>query len=366
MKAKYFQSSAWRFLLQSILAGSAAFSGSVTAQADATRDYTRYLETDYFDEYAWPRHFRIGALVGFNLEASFRMNGTFNVPGINPGPTGVSGVNHEYADGFVRVDASGNNDQSTWYWGYQNANQYDPVAETLTFTAINSYTASGQGSEKGDPEIGLDVAYGGHLFRWRRALVGWEFGFGYLPLEIKQMQGGTSTVDLTTHTYDVSGVVIPQAPYQGTYNGPGVLISDVASGGTMQSTVNLLSARTLDMTLFTFRLGPTLHWELHPRWAVAVSAGAAMGVVTGDAIFDDQLALASGPTTLRTTFGETELIYGGYFSATVMYHVEDHGDVYVGFQYMPLSDANFSSAGREARLNTSGAVYFMAGVNWPF
>src|ERR1041385_972660 len=56
----------------------------------------------------WSRHFRIGMLVGFNLKASFRLSGEFSVSGSQPGATNVSGLDHFYDDGYVRVDETGN------------------------------------------------------------------------------------------------------------------------------------------------------------------------------------------------------------------------------------------------------------------
>jgi hypothetical protein len=33
---------------------------------------------------------------------------------------------------------------------------------------------------------------------------------------------------------------------------------------------------------------------------------------------------------------------------------------------MPMSDATFSGAGREAKLDLGGQLYFSIGVSWPF
>src|ERR1017187_10992245 len=49
----------------------------------------------------WTRHFRIGAMVGFNISANFNTKGTFNIPGNNA-------ANGIYDNGYVRVDDTGN------------------------------------------------------------------------------------------------------------------------------------------------------------------------------------------------------------------------------------------------------------------
>src|SRR6478736_9428060 len=58
------------------------------------------------DEY-WPKHFRVGAMAGFNIKADFKMSGTFAVSGYNPGGV-FPGTDHVYDDGYVRVDELGN------------------------------------------------------------------------------------------------------------------------------------------------------------------------------------------------------------------------------------------------------------------
>ena len=60
------------------------------------------------------------------------------------------------------------------------------------------------------------------------------------------------------------------------------------------------------------------------------------------------------------------MVYGGYVTAALMYHAVEKGDFYVGVQYMPLSSMSVNGAGREARLNLAGGLYFSAGFNWPF
>jgi hypothetical protein len=157
--------------------------------------------------------------------------------------------------------------------------------------------------------------------------------------------------------------------YTGTEAGPGAKLNasatEEAGGPTVPGT--LTGTRTLDVTLYNFRFGPTLHWELHPRIAVAVSVGGAMGVINGELRFDESVMLSGGrQPNNRGSFSDTELVYGGYLAGKLMYHAVKNGDFYIGAQYMPLGSATFSGGGREAKLNMSGGIYISAGINWPF
>jgi hypothetical protein len=313
------------------------------------------------------RHFRLGAVVGLNMKAKFSMGGDFSVSGNNPGETGVPGVDHVYDDGFVKVDASGNNDGLTWNWGYQNSDQHQ--SGSLLFHASDGFTANQSSSVDAGPQPGIEIAYGGNIVQIKSALFGWEFGFAWLPIEIEDRATSPATVTRTTHSFDVSGVEkFPDAPYQGTFKGPGALISDIAQlegSDTLDGT--LTGSRTLDVSLYSFRLGPTLHWELHPKIAVAVSAGGAVGIISGDLKFNEMILLSDGSTTKnKGSSSSTEIVYGGYVAGTLMYHAVEHGDFYIGIQYMPLTDSTFKGPGREARLNLTGGIYVSAGINWPF
>ena len=314
------------------------------------------------------RHFRVGALVGINIKAEFKMSGQFNVSGSQPGTPGVTGVDHVYDDGYVRVDETGNAQGLTSYWGYQSASQYDPVAQTLTFHSAQSFTASGSAKSDDSPYLGLDVAYGGKIWRWGPTQIGWELGFGYLPIKIKDNQAVDADISRTVHSFDTGGILLPTAPYNGGASGIGPTIPDLATGLPDDATPGTITgSRTLEMSLFALRLGPLLHWELHPRWAVSLSAGPAFGYLDGDLSYDEIIVSPDGGSASnRGRTDGSEFVVGGYVGATLMFHAEEHGDFYIGVQYMPLGTATVSGGGREAQLDMSGAVYFTAGINWPF
>ena len=315
----------------------------------------------------WTRHFRIGALVGINIKADFKMNGQFDVSGSNPGAPGVGGVEHFYDDGYVRVDDTGNALGLTSYWGYRNGSQYDASAQTLTFHSAKSFTSSGSSRVDDSPYLGFDLAYGGNLWQSGRTRIGWEFGFGLLPIGIKDRQPMTTDIIRTVHSFDTGGIRLPTAPYNGGPSGIGPTIHDVATESSDSTSGTITGSRNLDMTLFVFRLGPLLHWELHPRWAVSLSAGPAVGLLSGELGFDEIVVSADGSSGRNTgKIGSSDVVFGGYVGATLMYHAVEHGDVFIGVQYLPLTSSTVSGSGREARLNMSGGMFFSAGFNWPF
>ena len=313
----------------------------------------------------WTRHFRIGALVGMNISAKFNESGVFNISGNNA-------ANGIYDDGYVREDQTGNAGGYTGYWGYNNASQYNAVAQTLSMHSTSSYSTSGSANDNGGPFPGFDMAYGDNLWYWKHARVGWELGFGLLPVSITDNHPMSATVNQSTYIFDTGGIVIPGAPYQGGPSGQGPLLpgspasvsSQTLSAGTVTGT------RTLDVMLYTLRLGPTFYWDLGDHVGMSLGAGPTIGLVSGDYKYDETIT-AGGVSAHNTgSFGATDMTFGGYVNGTLMYHVHDEwsgdADIFVSAQYMPMGDATFNGAGREGRLNLSGQLYFSIGINWPF
>ena len=324
----------------------------------------------------WTRHFRIGAVVGLNIGANFSVRGGA-ISGNNP----AAGI---YDDGYARDDSSGNAIGYTSYWGYQKASQYNAAAQTLTMHSTSSYsvTSGGRGSADDGPFAGFDMAYGGNLWYWKHARVGWELGFDLLPISITDSQPMNGTVNQTTYTFNVGAnnpdnASFPGAGYSGGYNRHNgdwtIPRNPYNTSSTPIQNQTITGSRTLDVTLYAIRLGPSFYWDLTHSVGMSLGAGPALGIASGDCSYNEVITISSpsGTTTSRNhgSFGATDVVYGGYVNGTVMYHVEDNGqtaDIYLGVQYMPLQDAHFNGPGLSSTLNLGGQVYITAGINWPF
>ena len=327
--------------------------------SDRWADYFRIQKVSNDDD--WTRHFRIGAMVGMNIKASFSMNGAFPV---NQG----AGV---YNDGYMHMDSTGDAGGGTTYWGYNNQSQYN--GQTLVMHDTTQFTATGSSEQNGSVFPGFDMAYGGNLFYLGRARIGWDFGFGLLPVSISDNHPmSVSSINQSKFTFAV-GPGYPDAPYFGNFNGSSWLLPDNPSVTNQAFAVsgNVNGSHTLDVILYTIRLGPSVYWDVNEYIGVSASFGPAIGIVSGDYKYDEVITTTTinGTTSARNSgqFGATDVVYGGYVNATVMYHVpNENADIYLGAQYMPMGDANFSSGGREGQLKLGGQVYISAGINWAF
>jgi predicted porin len=217
------------------------------------------------------------------------------------------------------------------------------------------------------------MAYGGNLWNWGSVRIGWDLGFGLLPINISDHSSMPASINQSIYTYNTGGILVPDAPYDGGFNRQGepTIPSDLVSttplppqGGTVTGSY------TLDVMLYTVRLGPSVYWDLNEYFGLSAGAGPAIGIVSGSLKYNEKITehLASGDITVPNTgqINRTDVVYGGYVNASLMYHMVKNGDLYVGVQYMSLGNANISGGGREGRLNLGGQVYISAGINWPF
>jgi hypothetical protein len=321
------------------------------------------------DDDDWTRHFRIGAMVGLNISANFNSKSIINF-------SGKGAAQGNYDDGYVHPSGNG---PYTSDWGYNDSYQYNATQQRLLMHQATSFSpTSGTSSDSGNSAFaGFDMAYGGNLWDWGRAKIGWDLGFGLLPINISGNLSGSGQVNRNVFAFDTSGIdsVIP-FPAAGYHGGPGgslsipsAPVSTLGTPTTDQVPGDITGSRTLDVMLYTVRLGPSVYWDLNEDLGLSVGAGPAVGIVSGNLSYNETVKDPTTGDVIVSSKGQvdgTDVVYGGYVNASLMYHVQEHGDLYLGVQYMSLGNATISGGGRQGQLNLGGQVYISAGINWPF
>lgn len=346
---------------------------AVSARAQQTMmDYDPYSNEIVRKENVvsdWTQHVSAGAFVGFNVSAKFNENGVFNV-----GNNAAKGI---YDDGYVRTDDTGNAGGYTGYWGYNNSSQFNSTKQTLSFDSATSFTGAGSSEDRG-VFPGGEISYGGDNFwNWKRLHVGWDAGLGIVPISLKGNSSiSDANVNQTVYTYNTGGIFMPSAPYQGGPSGSGEPIISTAFTTSSTNGVGQISgSHSLDVLFFALRLGPTLRVDLTRHFALDVGAGPALGIVTGYYRYNETITYTAADTGQSISannsgrFETTAITYGGYINAMLSYRIQDvtgPADVFLGAQYMPMTEAKFSQGGREADLNLKGQIYLTAGLSWPF
>lgn len=323
------------------------------------------------DEGEWLRHFRIGGSVMMNVSTDFKTSGSFTLN--TPPPSARGGVT--YDNGFVGPDKF-NTQGLTSFWGYNDSSQVNNAAKTLTFQRTESFSASGF-NKVDDTPLGFDMVYAGTFREWEHVAIGGEFGFGLNVFQTRDRHPMAATLNQSSDQYDISGfptdtsgnVVIPSAPYIGPESGvQGQLLPTTSTSlGQSTATGTVGGSRSLDGILYNFRVGPTVRWEFWPRWTLNGSAGGVLGIFDAEYHFNESIS-ATPTSSVNTSgkFGATDLKYGGYAGAVVMYDTGNYWEAYLGTYFMSLQDGKISSGGREAIMHLGAAISITAGINWTF
>src|SRR5437868_4619401 len=193
--------------------------------------------------------FNLSYRAGFNIKADFKNLGQPGVPG-GPSVTGLS-----YENGFVRPNSEPNDAGLSWNWGYQNANQV--VGDNIVMTSSQRGTL-GTGKEDA-PANGVELSHNRRLGWWGKAAWGLEAGLNYTGMEINN--NGKSPA-LRADAFSLGGATPPAAPYSGTPEGPGILISETPTAAT------LVARSRLQTSIAGFRLGPSIEYPFNERWSV--------------------------------------------------------------------------------------------------
>jgi hypothetical protein len=317
-----------------------------------------------------PNRWSLGPRFGMNFKADFHLRAIASPanPAANP-RIAAGGVDHNYQDGYVLVDSSGNAGGLTWNWGYQNGSQV--VGDTMQFHSSQSQSSSLPANHgvTGDPQSGLELVYQrvvGNLPFMSSGRWGLEAGFGYTDIDLHDNRSGTGLTTVTTDAFQLNGVLPPGAGYNGTFQGPGTLLGDTPTRTTASYTTAQTSQQRLSGQLYTIRIGPFAEWNFTSKLSLAASVGLTLAPACVDYDFSETTSSSGGTSVTSGHSSKTDLLYGPYVGGTLRYDFTKHWGVYVGVQFQSLTDLQQSIGTHTARLDPGATVYGTIGAMWSF
>jgi len=288
-----------------------------------------------------------------------------------------------FDDGFVFMDAATENwGGDTWYWGYNDASQYDPSADTLSFHRSSSYSGTETGERVTIDTIrdsgvsirddldgtGLAISFGRVLKRGESFSIRIDGELSYIwgiehdssvsPYEEEITKTTWTSVNnynsTATYTYDLMGVVPPDAPYSGTYDGPGPLIPNLpssvdqsqqlVSSEDISRSTSLFRARnnvdfSVDASILEFSAGPRIDWRVFDALSLFAMPGISLNLLSVEADRRETWTADFGDGSTRTLrawndrLDDSDILVGVGVSAGVNVSLGDLWFVQVAGEY---------------------------------
>ena len=316
--------------------------------ADAPPDYSNW--------------FSAGPQFGLNLNVRFKNLGNLNFAG----PAASVGGNQTYEDGYVHVDSSGNAGGLTWNWGYQNTSQVQGNTLTMHRTSA-AVDEVGTVKQNDDPHAGFDLAFGHRLGTVLGGTWGLQAAFDFTDILINDNHPRTGTGTLISDAFSLGGIIPPQAPYSGSFNGPGPLLGDTPTETMTSYTVPITGQRTLDAQIYVLRAGPYCDFLFGKRWSGRLGGGLAMAVADTKYSFNETITIGSGRVVNNAgSSSGAEFQAGGYLEGKLLFALTHRTSLFAGAQYEYLGSFSRTAGNEQAQLDMSSAVSVLFGVQWSF
>jgi hypothetical protein len=282
-------------------------------------------------------------------------------------PAAGNAIDRDYVDGAVRVDASGNADGLTSNWAYSDARQITPDGTGLAMRAYSGNPLPDVASSSDDPHPGIDLNYARMIGEWAGAWWGLELGLNWLDVELNDSSGLSGSLDRATDTYALGGTIPPEAPYVGSYDGPGPLLEASPTRSLDSVTTQINGHRRLKGDLLGFKLGPVLDIPLGDWLSAQLSGGLAIALFDGGFSFSESLVTGDGAAfSYQGEASSTEWLFGGYARGQLSVRVSKRMGLYAAAEYLGLESVDLESMARHAHLDLSSGVYLSAGISIRF
>lgn len=313
-------------------------------------------------------HVSLSYNLALNITADFKNIGNFPAAGGGPGEA-IAGVNHNYDDGYNRVDVTGNDHGlffGSWNWGYQNPGQISGDSLVMRSASLAGTVGA---NNSGDPQHGFELRYGRELGRADKWRGGVEGAFGFTDVRIQDNRPLAANVSVIRDTYALNGIIPPVAPYSGTFNGPGAIIVDAPERGTETLTggATINGWRRLDADLFAFKVGPYIEVPLSRRWTLDFRGGLAVVLVNSEFSYEETTTISGlGEHTSSAHGSGSDLLVGAYAGGDVSYSFSQAFAAFAGAQYQNVGEYSQNLNGRKAVLDLSKSIFVTIGLSYSY
>jgi hypothetical protein len=298
--------------------------------------------------------------MGLNITADFKHLGGL-VPLSNPGAATGGAVNRTYDNGYNLIDTTGNDhgpgfQNTTWNWGYKNANSVQNNQMVLSSSSSLDNASSKNNSD--DPQHGFEIGYSRQLFQKGKWKFGLDSALGYTRISISDSRTLRGNVTTITDSFAVpSGVTVPPPGYTGTFDGPGAVIGSEPSSREIIASRSALIVgnRSLESDVFSLRLGPYAEVPLNDKFSLQFNVGLYLAAGASRFDFIEVVTLSDVGTEVHSgSRSQTDFLLGAYAGMNVEYALSKQMSLIVGAQFQSAGETVNQGAGRNLSLDQTG------------
>jgi hypothetical protein len=301
----------------------------------------------------------------FNVQVNFRNLGAFPSAG-DPGPALGGAINRDYEDGFNRVDATGNDGNTTANWRYQDA------AQVREGTLVMSSRSSGGGASIED--TGDDILPSGNL-QYRGSLGsagecewGVLLGVGYAHLEADSSESLRADATLLEDTFSLAGTLpgdLPPAPYVGSPDAQGARIGSVPTRttSTIPGGLTISGQREFEADIVPFTAGLYLECPLTGELSAVIGAGAIAAWIDGSFSYSEvNIIGSSAPFTSQGSRSESDFIFGGFVELGLDWRIWEKASLVLSGRWQPMESFELEANERRAEVEFDSSFAAYAGL----
>lgn len=293
---------------------------------------------------------------GLSVAPAFGGNGlSFRQLPVGPGPRGVA-ADRTYDDGFVNTATGTPATGLTTAFGYQNTPTI-AGGEVIFSRAGGVQVATASGGTAGDDGAVAPVLELAWLTPVNDALeVGVAGNFSWLGLDQGFGQDVVSSTITVRDGFDLAGVVLPAAPYNGQTGVASVLIPNVPTS-RQEEVVAVGTERfnfSSDVDLFSLAIGPEVRWRVTERFSLTGSGGVVLNFAdwTASAQVPNVVAGAVSSTEFRAD--DEEFLWGAWVQAAAEVALTERWSVRLFGRYDWSEDLEGAVGPTEFEVDLSG------------
>jgi hypothetical protein len=315
----------------------------------------------------WNGRLRMGISSMANLKVNYHGNSRQTAL-----PSGLesttSGISRTYDDGFVNLDNTGNHNNDTWNWGYQEVSQVITGADLIAFNSRQFSESSWKGTEDGESK-GISLTWLKDPVDRNGLKISFLVSMDLLSVDSDYNKSGTADYSLTTDSYSHIGVdmsLVP-APHTGTFEGPGPIIIDSPTRTNTPGTGIAERNFELDGKLISIGSGIEIQHQLDENLFAMVQARLMMAWFDGEFNYANNYSV--GGTQFASESGSmnvSETSAGGSIGAGLIWQLNDDTSIFLNGNVMLLKSLKGKQDGRGFNMDLSEGFLVTLGIQESF